>query len=106
MPPPGIRCLPMSFRSFPSGFPPVRNLLQTLSDRVHDRNSFDHYLMRVLVTGGTGYVGSHSVAALARAGQRVRVLARSPERVPAALEPLGVDGVETAIGDVTDLAAV
>ncbi len=62
--------------------------------------------MRVLVTGGTGYVGSHSVAALARAGQRVRVLARSPERVPAALEPLGVDGVETAIGDVTDPAAV
>ncbi len=62
--------------------------------------------MRVLVTGGTGYVGSHSVAALVRAGQRVRVLARSPERVPAALEPLGVDGVETAIGDVTDPAAV
>src|SRR6266487_723960 len=62
--------------------------------------------MRVLVTGGTGYVGSHSVAALARAGQRVRVLARSPDRVPVALEALGVGGVETAIGDVTDPATV
>jgi dihydroflavonol-4-reductase len=60
----------------------------------------------VLVTGGTGYVGSHSIAALAKAGHRVRVFARSPDRVPAALEPLGVDGVETAIGDVTDRAAV
>src|SRR5262245_37768099 len=62
--------------------------------------------MRLLVTGGTGYVGSHSIAALVAAGHRVRVLARSPERIPAALEPLGVDDVETAIGDVTDPAAV
>jgi dihydroflavonol-4-reductase len=58
--------------------------------------------MLVLVTGGTGYVGSHSVAALIRAGHRVRVLARSPERVAAALGPLRVEGVETVIGDVTD----
>jgi nucleoside-diphosphate-sugar epimerase len=62
--------------------------------------------MLVLVTGGTGYVGSHAVAALVRAGHRVRVLARSPERIPAALAPLGVEEVETAIGDVTDPAAV
>jgi dihydroflavonol-4-reductase len=60
----------------------------------------------VLVTGGTGYVGSHTVAALAGAGHRVRVLARSAEKVPAALGPLGVDEVETAIGDVTEPAAV
>jgi dihydroflavonol-4-reductase len=62
--------------------------------------------LRVLVTGGTGYVGSHSIAALARAGHRIRVLARSPERIPAALGPLGVEGVETAVGDVTEPAAV
>jgi len=60
----------------------------------------------VLVTGGTGYLGSHAVAALAGAGHRIRVLARSAEKVPAALGPLGVDGVETAIGDVTEPAAV
>src|SRR5215467_12887789 len=45
----------------------------------------------VLVTGGTGYVGSHSIAALVGAGHRIRVLARSPEKIPAALNPLGVD---------------
>jgi nucleoside-diphosphate-sugar epimerase len=62
--------------------------------------------MLLLVTGGTGYVGSHAVAALVQAGHRVRVLARSPARVPAALAPFGVDDVETAIGDVTDPATV
>jgi nucleoside-diphosphate-sugar epimerase len=62
--------------------------------------------MFVLVTGGTGYVGSHAVAALTNAGHRVRLLARSPARVSAALTPLSVDGVETSIGDVTDPEAV
>jgi dihydroflavonol-4-reductase len=60
----------------------------------------------VLVTGGTGYVGSHAIAALATAGHRIRVLARVPERVPATLGLLGVNGVETALGDVTDPPAV
>jgi dihydroflavonol-4-reductase len=62
--------------------------------------------MHVVVTGGTGYLGSHSIAALAAAGHRVRVLARSPDRVPSALEPLGVGGVETMAGEVTDPVAV
>jgi len=60
----------------------------------------------VLVTGGTGYVGSHAIAALAAAGHRIRVLARSADKVPAALGPLGVSGVETVIGEVTEPAAV
>jgi nucleoside-diphosphate-sugar epimerase len=60
----------------------------------------------VVVTGGTGYVGSHAIAALARAGHRIRVLARSPEKVPAALGRHGVKEVETVTGDVTDPAAV
>jgi dihydroflavonol-4-reductase len=62
--------------------------------------------MLVIVTGGTGYLGSHAVAALVGAGHRVRVMARSPERVQGALAPLGIGDVETAIGDVTDAAAV
>lgn len=62
--------------------------------------------MRVLVTGGTGYVGAHSIAALADAGHRIRILARTPERISTALKPLGVDQVEAAIGDVTEPAAV
>ncbi len=36
---------------------------------------------RVLVTAATGYIGSHIVAPLARAGFRVRVSARTPERL-------------------------
>ncbi len=58
--------------------------------------------MRVLVTGGTGYVGSHTVAALVGAGHDVTVLARSPDRVAPALRPIGVADVRTAAGDVTD----
>jgi dihydroflavonol-4-reductase len=60
----------------------------------------------VVVTGGTGYVGSHAIAALAKAGHQIRVLARSPDTVPAALTPLGVDRVDTVTGDVTDSDAV
>jgi dihydroflavonol-4-reductase len=60
----------------------------------------------VAVTGGTGYVGSHAIAALAKAGHQIRVLARSPDRVASALRPLGADQVETATGDVTDPVAV
>jgi dihydroflavonol-4-reductase len=60
--------------------------------------------MLVLVTGGTGFIGSHSVAALLAAGHRVRLLVRDPRRVAPALAPVGipVDAVETVIGDVTD----
>ncbi|HET6919007.1 MAG TPA: SDR family NAD(P)-dependent oxidoreductase [Jiangellaceae bacterium] len=62
--------------------------------------------MHVLVTGGTGYVGSHSVVALTGAGHHVRVLARSPERIAATLDSLNVTEVEAAVGDVTDPASV
>jgi dihydroflavonol-4-reductase len=62
--------------------------------------------MRVLVTGGSGYVGSHTVAALIRAGHDVRVFARSPDRVATTLEPLGVEVGDIAPGDVTDAASV
>ncbi|MBX6389954.1 MAG: NAD-dependent epimerase/dehydratase family protein [Frankia sp.] len=60
--------------------------------------------MKVLVTGGTGYVGSHTVAALVAAGHAPRLLARDPARVEPALAPLGVDrsAVEVVPGDATD----
>ena len=57
--------------------------------------------MRVVVTGGTGFIGSHTVAALVRHGHEVRVLARRPEMVARVLAPLGVRA-EAAAGDVTD----
>jgi dihydroflavonol-4-reductase len=62
--------------------------------------------MRVLITGGTGFVGSHTVAAVIRAGHDVKLLVRRPERVQAALAPLGVDEVDSVTGDVLDAASV
>ena len=63
--------------------------------------------MKVVVTGGTGFVGSHSVAALLRRGHDVRLLVRNPARVEHALGPLGLDrAVETVVGDVTDARKV
>lgn len=63
--------------------------------------------MRVLVTGGTGFVGSHTVAALRSAGHEVRLLVRKPERIGAALEPLGIaEPIDHVVGDVTDPESV
>ena len=60
--------------------------------------------MQVLVTGGTGHLGAHVVAALLAEGHRVRVLARRADRVGAALEPLGwsADDVDVYQGDLLD----
>ena len=62
--------------------------------------------MRVLVTGGTGYVGCHTVAALAGQGHQVRLLVRARERIVPALGPLGVAEADAVVGDMTDAAAV
>lgn len=59
-------------------------------------------MSRVLVTGGTGFVGLRTVAALTAAGHKVRIfdLAPRPER----LAP-GTDA-EIVSGDITDTASV
>ncbi|HEU5475558.1 MAG TPA: NAD-dependent epimerase/dehydratase family protein [Actinophytocola sp.] len=64
--------------------------------------------MLVTITGGTGFVGAHTVAALTRAGHRVRLLVRDESTVDAALTPLDVDpgAVDIAGGDVLDEAGV
>lgn len=64
--------------------------------------------MRILVTGGTGFIGSHSVAALLRDGHSLRLLARTPSKVEIALAPLGIstDRVEVVQSDVMDSAGV
>lgn len=58
--------------------------------------------MRALVTGATGFVGSHLAEALSRRGDEITVLARSAGKA-AALESLGV---RVASGDLHDREAL
>ena len=60
----------------------------------------------MLVTGATGYVGSHAAAAVVRSGHDVRALVRSPERVSTSLGPLGVSVPDVAVGDITNAASI
>ena len=67
--------------------------------------------MRILVTGGTGFVGSHAAEAFVAAGHRVRLLARTPEKVARVFADRSLphddpDRVEVVQGDMTDRAAV
>jgi uncharacterized protein YbjT (DUF2867 family) len=56
----------------------------------------------ILVTGGTGFVGSHVVRALRTADRPVRALARRPANAG----ELTALGVELAEGDMTDAASL
>lgn len=58
--------------------------------------------MKALITGGTGFVGSHVARALAAAGHTVRVLHRPTSRLDA------LDGLpfESALGDILDAGSL
>jgi nucleoside-diphosphate-sugar epimerase len=58
--------------------------------------------MKALVTGATGFVGSHLVEALGRSGAEVTALARSPEKAAA----LAAQGVRVVRGDLHDKASL
>jgi dihydroflavonol-4-reductase len=62
--------------------------------------------MRVLVTGGTGFVGSHVTVALIRAGHDVRLLVRRPEQVPVTFSVHAVMPQDVVTGDVLDERSV
>ena len=64
--------------------------------------------MRVLVTGASGFVGSHTVRALLAAGHRPRALVRDPGKTAKVLQAIGVpaEEVELMPGDMLDAAAV
>jgi NADH dehydrogenase len=58
--------------------------------------------VKVLVTGGTGFVGPHVVRAIAEAGHEVRALARDRKRGANA----AAVGAEVVEGDMTDAASL
>ncbi|MGA1873692.1 MAG: NAD-dependent epimerase/dehydratase family protein [Thermoplasmatota archaeon] len=57
---------------------------------------------KVLVTGGTGFIGSHVVDELVRSGYRVRVLVRRSSSRSFLERHLGGDKVELFTGDITE----
>src|SRR4051794_15484063 len=64
--------------------------------------------MRVMITGGTGFIGAHTVAALLDAGHEPTLLVRNPERVRRNVGALGVDTAALTLvtGDMADAEAV
>ena len=62
-------------------------------------------MSRILVTGGSGFIGSGLVKALVRAGHRVRVLDDNSRGSPRRLTEVAND-IEFIAGDIRDAAAV
>lgn len=62
--------------------------------------------MKVLVTGATGFTGSHAVAALLRSGFSVRALARSRAKLESVMAAHDCAAPECIEGDVADPAVV
>lgn len=64
--------------------------------------------MKILVTGATGLIGAHAVAALRERGHDVRVFVRDPSKLGRVFAPLGVDvdTLEVAPGELEDPASL
>ncbi len=62
--------------------------------------------MLVAVTGGTGFVGSHTVRALIEAGHTIRLLVRDPGKMKRVFGPYGIEFEDFVTGDVTDAGSV
>ncbi|MCP4497207.1 MAG: NAD-dependent epimerase/dehydratase family protein, partial [Phycisphaeraceae bacterium] len=64
--------------------------------------------MRVMMTGGTGLAGSHTVRRYLTEGHSVRLLVRSAEKVRQTFDPLGIGIPEkdVIVGDITQADSV
>jgi len=64
--------------------------------------------VKILVTGATGFVGSHAVRRMLADGHEIRALARTPSKVAPLMELMGIDPtlIELAEGDITDRSSV
>ena len=64
--------------------------------------------MKVAITGASGFLGSHCMAAAVAAGHEVRAVVRNPAKVRAAvvLHDLDPDGIEVVVADLTDHEAL
>ncbi|HET9552879.1 MAG TPA: NAD-dependent epimerase/dehydratase family protein [Anaeromyxobacteraceae bacterium] len=58
---------------------------------------------RILVLGGTGFIGRELVRQLVEAGHRVRLLVRSPGRLPPELRPPAVEALRGDLADPADV---
>ena len=64
--------------------------------------------MRVMMTGGTGFAGSHTVRRYLAAGHQVRLLVRDADKVRRVFDPFEIEISESdvIVGDITDEASV
>ncbi|MDJ0358756.1 NAD-dependent epimerase/dehydratase family protein [Rhodococcus sp. H29-C3] len=62
--------------------------------------------MRVLVTGGTGFVGAWTAKAAVDAGHEVRFLVRNPDRLQTSAAQIGLDVSDFRLGDITDADSI
>jgi nucleoside-diphosphate-sugar epimerase len=60
--------------------------------------------MKVLITGGTGFVGAWTAKAVQDSGHDVRFLVRSVDRLKASAGSIGVDVSDHVVGDIADAA--
>jgi nucleoside-diphosphate-sugar epimerase len=78
--------------------PILRAALRRLPERTRGQSGEALTPHHVLLTGATGFVGSHAAESFVREGWRVRALVRSPERA-ASLSALGVELVHGSLED-------